>query len=848
MIWSDFFWRDVFPRLDLARVFESLQPKLSQTGKYYHVQCPRCKKHEAYAFTDKGNIVCNRANNCGGTICGDVLEFRNGGPVAGEAMVSTITALAGLAGVAIPEREWTEEEKAAWIAGRKQTNAQRVFADSTRQNDCGRSYLAKRGIRDDIAISFEIGYIADVRTLDIPFDTLVEMGFGYTSSEGETRLNTLWNNRVYGPIREPGGQIVGYWGRSVDEHCDPKHKIIYTSSEISKGLAFGLYKLKSDYVCIVEGIFDALRLRSCGIPAVATLGTFNRLNADRWGQLSKAGVIRAILFTDADKAGIGGLSSAIQSYCVSQEAPEVYVIDPDLYKRFGKDPDEIASRIGESRLKQLLNRHERAWSYRARDMARDTDLAVPANLDLYVERCVDVIHRATKAKREAVSLYFVPRVCDIAGCDQSALFEAQRRLDDKALAGRIAELAQAHEFTAISDAIISRDADAAGSKTQPIITVAEYIPQLDNWLAGFAGRKHIGLVQRSLPTLDDLLSGFRGITLLAAKTNVGKTMFLIQTIASLLVANPDVCFVFVSIDMPKETIASRFIAHFGAINWEDMAMGSNRKYNELAPFSDDDIRRRNYGRECLLALGQRLLILDQSNAPNITAERILIETNRLQEKTGCARSGIAIDMLPLLSVPDDIAMRYRSPIDREQWQMERCVWLRDKRNGDVVFAVDETRKGEGRSGSKLNLSPPVTVDDVMGSSRKSYAADAILVYNQLNDADLYSYFVLPEDMSGIATRAESIDFGKGDDTIELRRNIRRMHVLMDDRGWNYGTLTVAKVRDAGRRDVIELTNWFKQSRFEEGFRDDATRRFITEYPYEESLDTRSLLGASTRRT
>ena len=110
--------------------------------------------------------------------------------------------------------------------------------------DPGHPYLARRGI-DRV--------------------TAAEFGVGFYGGPG------LMNRRIVIPIRNAGGELVAYAGRSVDGAL-PKYRLPpgfqkgHELFNIQRAAATG-----SDTVIVVEGYFDCLRVYQAGFPCVVAL-------------------------------------------------------------------------------------------------------------------------------------------------------------------------------------------------------------------------------------------------------------------------------------------------------------------------------------------------------------------------------------------------------------------------------------------------------------------------------------------------------------------------------------------------------------------------------------------------
>lgn len=106
-----------------------------------------------------------------------------------------------------------------------------------------------------------------------------------------------WSWRVVAPIRARSGRIVAYLGRSIGEAL-PKYKMTADEdcAEDPKSFLYGIDKVDSDTVLIVEGVTDAWRF---GPGAVAALGvTWKKPQANILRNFKR----RFVIF-DPDEAG-----------------------------------------------------------------------------------------------------------------------------------------------------------------------------------------------------------------------------------------------------------------------------------------------------------------------------------------------------------------------------------------------------------------------------------------------------------------------------------------------------------------------------------------------------------------
>jgi hypothetical protein len=67
----------IYPNLDIPSLIPELKPR--DKGNYYRIECPECRRKEAYIKKDKPILICNRLNKCGykAHIWRYILESRN---------------------------------------------------------------------------------------------------------------------------------------------------------------------------------------------------------------------------------------------------------------------------------------------------------------------------------------------------------------------------------------------------------------------------------------------------------------------------------------------------------------------------------------------------------------------------------------------------------------------------------------------------------------------------------------------------------------------------------------------------------------------------------------------------
>lgn len=327
-------------------------------------------------------------------------------------------------------------------------------------------------------------------------------------------------------------------------------------------------------------------------------------------------------------------------------------------------------------------------------------------------------------------------------------------------------------------------------KAEPIRSLAEELQAHEERLARWRGSDLLGLPQRSLPALDVATLGLRGLMLLAAAPNVGKTALAVQLGMDVVANNPDACFLFLSLEMSRWDILTRIKCWRAGMDWKTLVFGSEpgRGRGGAAFYGAAEWQRLQETEADLKELGQRIRILDERNFPAPTVGKVLVQLDELKKTSGAARAFLLVDYLQVWPTPEGEAARnIRSELDADKWRVGAMKQLRDALDGDPVLVISEARK-PGASGTTWGGE----LADIMGSARGTYTPDMVFLFRPLtSDPEL-----------------NGLDLG---DAEAIRERMR-------EHGVSFNKLTIAKGRDGVTRTDFDLTFQWRRSRFVEGFR------------------------------
>jgi DNA primase len=277
--------------------------------------------------------------------------------------------LAQQTGVELPARRQPEEEelhhRLLLILERSQTYYQGLLRGTSGTR--ARQYLERRGINDDTARMFGLGYAGSGGGL---LRYLEQEGFsneqelqaaGVISVSDDGRPFDFFRDRVLFPIRDSQGRTIAFGGRSLEEGAVPKYLNSRDTLLFHKQETLFAYDQARRSVgqerqaVIVEGYMDALMAHQHGYRnVVATLGT---AITDHHLRQLKRQVDDIVLALDPDAAGQAATHRALQLADETLRTGLTPVVGPNRrQQRYvpsravrlrvltlpeGKDPDEL---------------------------------------------------------------------------------------------------------------------------------------------------------------------------------------------------------------------------------------------------------------------------------------------------------------------------------------------------------------------------------------------------------------------------------------------------------------------------------------------------------------------------
>ena len=275
--------------------------------------------------------------------------------------------LAAEAGVALPEREESPQDKARRKRSEQlyQVNALAAewFATRLADDQEANRYLTEtRGLRTETIKRFQLGWSPPgwtnltemLASQNIPAEAPLTLGLLGRSVQNGRVYDKLRGRTIF-PIHVPTGEVAGFGGRRADwidpdapKYLNSPESPIYDKSSIFYGLAQNRDEIRrSRQALLVEGYLDVIGLWQAGVQnAVAACGT--ALTPKHVQRLTRI-ADEVVTMYDGDRAGQEATKKA--SELLLKAGLSVRVVSFPQ----GEDPDTYAARSGAEAVKKLID-------------------------------------------------------------------------------------------------------------------------------------------------------------------------------------------------------------------------------------------------------------------------------------------------------------------------------------------------------------------------------------------------------------------------------------------------------------------------------------------------------------
>jgi DNA primase len=335
---------DLLNRVDIVEVIDSRVP-LKKKGKEYWACCPFHNEKSA-SFSVSQNKQFYHCFGCqqSGNAISFLMEYDH------MEFVEAIETLAQTMGIEVPYEQGQAPSTPTHSFDPLYESLEQCsnyYQTQLKQNPLAIEYLKQRGISDDIAHDFGIGFAPQGwNNLTGNKKTLTEAGMLIEKENGQGY--DRFRHRLMFPIRDRRGRTIAFGGRVIDPEDNPKYLNSPESPVFHKGSEiYGLFELKKgsnniDHILITEGYMDVIGLAQHGVKtAVATLGT--AINNEQIEKLFRSS--KSLIFCfDGDNAGKKAAWRSLEQCLASLKEGRIARF---LFLPEGHDPDSYIQEFGQ---------------------------------------------------------------------------------------------------------------------------------------------------------------------------------------------------------------------------------------------------------------------------------------------------------------------------------------------------------------------------------------------------------------------------------------------------------------------------------------------------------------------
>ena len=369
---------EVRSRNDIVSVI-SEYVKLQRKGSSYFGLCPfHNEKSPSFSVSpDKQMYYCFGCG-AGGNVFTFIQEYEN------YSFPEAMKFLAERAGITLPEKEYSQEERRAQDLRTRILNVNKMAAKyyyyqlRTENGRQAMEYLKNRCLSDETIRSFGLGYSNKysndlylyLKKQGVSDELLRESGL-MNVDERNGMYDKFWN-RVIFPIMDVNNRVIGFGGRVMGDgkpkYLNSPETAVFDKSRNLYGLNVArTARKKSMLVC--EGYMDVISMHQAGFKnSVASLGT---ALTTQHASLLKRYTDEVILTYDSDGAGIKAALRAIPMLKAAGISTRVLHMNPY------KDPDEFIKTLGPEAFQERMDQAENSCLFEISILERDFDMHDP---------------------------------------------------------------------------------------------------------------------------------------------------------------------------------------------------------------------------------------------------------------------------------------------------------------------------------------------------------------------------------------------------------------------------------------------------------------------------------------
>ncbi|MCB0283136.1 MAG: DNA primase [Calditrichaeota bacterium] len=405
---------------------------LKKEGRNFKGLCPfHQEKTPSFVVSPEKQFYHCFGCGQGGNLYTFIMEYEK------LSFIDAVTRAAEFAGITLPKAEVKDDQEVSHTQKLHEINEtacyffeKQLFKESNKKQ---LDYFLNRKLSHHTIKSFRLGYAAD------SFDLLLnhfkakssdlklaeELGLIQKKQSG-TDYYDKFRHRMIFPFFNLSGKIIGFGGRKLKEEQQPKYlnspeSIIYKKGQTLYGLSHAIQTIREDdFIVLVEGYFDLLRLVDAGLTnVVASSGTaLTEQQAKLMSRFSK----NVFIAYDGDGAGI---KAAIRNAQIieNQELNAFIVPMPE-----GEDPDTFVLKYGIKDFRSLLDQRVLPIQFQLDSYAKKNPNPTMEQKDAFIS---EVLNELVEFKSTIKTGLYIHHLADKMQMNESMLISEMNRLRRK---------------------------------------------------------------------------------------------------------------------------------------------------------------------------------------------------------------------------------------------------------------------------------------------------------------------------------------------------------------------------------------------------------------------------------
>ncbi|HGY55438.1 MAG TPA: DNA primase [Caldithrix abyssi] len=396
---------------------------LKKAGRNFKGLCPfHTEKTPSFVVSPEKQIYHCFGCGKGGNVFSFIMEYEK------LPFFEAVQKAADFAGIVLPKEEYKPEKKDYF---QKLYRINEIACSHFEENLAKAKnkrwlkYFLDRGLSEETIRAFRLGYAEEsnnplTRLLEKQGEDLQEAAKLGLIQQRDNRKAYFdkFRHRVIFPFFNVQGKIVGFGGRKLREEQQPKYLNSPESPIYYKGKTlYGLHKAipairNKNYVLLVEGYFDLLRLYESGIRnVVASSGT---ALSDDQAKLMRRYTSAVYIAFDGDEAGI---KAALRSAQIVEKFDlDAFIIPLPA----GEDPDSFVAENGADEFEKLIGNRMQPLEFEMdRFFANNAD----APLQVQEKFINDILDGLAEMSNQIKAAMYIHQLADRFRISESLLVE-----------------------------------------------------------------------------------------------------------------------------------------------------------------------------------------------------------------------------------------------------------------------------------------------------------------------------------------------------------------------------------------------------------------------------------------